>query len=187
MQTQALCHVPTRPLHSGTVALLLTLLTVSVCSCEGTVVIAGAPCDLAHPCPGAFACVEGACIPTGRIACDKGQPCAVGVCDEAAGFCVTCISKEQCPVGVCHPTAHICVGCMEDQDCTGGVCLPQSRTCVGCRTHSDCPTHLCNIPSHVCLGCKGDQQCGSGQCDEASGVCAKFSTDSPEPVQGVDE
>lgn len=162
-------------------------LLLATWSCEGVTEIAGAPCDPQHPCPGAFACVDGACLPTGRLACENDEQCPVGVCDTKAGFCVTCMTKEQCPAGVCHPTAHICVGCMSDSDCTGGVCLPQSRTCVGCRIHSDCPTHLCNVVTHICLGCKGDQQCPNGNCNQKTGVCEDSSTDGAPARQGVVE
>lgn len=136
--------------------LLLALAFTSACVREAP--IEGAACNVEHRCPGGFSCAGGACRkldarPIARCASD--DDCIIGVCLEAAGFCVQC---------------------ERDADCGQAACIAGNYVC-GCRNDDQCNTGRCDVDSGVCVSCFAGEQCRSGRCDVEHGICDKLEKD----------
>lgn len=138
--------------------------TLAVTACAEPAPIAGAACNLEHPCPSGFGCAGGTCH---RL---------------TGGPILRCVDDTQCPLGRCLASAGFCVQCLESTDCVASACLPDLYQC-GCRTDDQCATGRCNAATATCLSCFSGEQCASGDCDLERGVCRRLD-DSPVGTQG---
>ncbi len=131
---------------------LLVLLPLWLAACVREAPIEGAACDPEHLCPGGFSCTAGACrkLAAGPLArCDDDDDCAIGVCLEAAGFCVQCEIDADCGEAACIAGAYVC-GCRQDLHCVTGRCDEASGVCVSCLASEQCPSGICDVTSGVC-------------------------------------
>lgn len=144
---------------STTTVLALLAVALSIGPrCVEEAPIDGASCNPEHPCPDGFACTAGAC---GAL---EGRPPG------------RCHADEDCPIGVCLEAAGFCVQCQDDTDCGQVACIPDQYVC-GCRQDTHCATGRCDEPSGVCVSCYADEQCGSGICDQDNGTCQQLEAD----------
>ena len=146
------------PRHLLIALFACTLLASAVSGCVREAPIEGAACNGEHRCPGGFACAAGACrkLDARPIArCSEDDECMVGVCLEAAGFCVQCERDADCGQAACIAGLYVC----------------------GCRSDDQCDTGRCNSDTGACVSCLAGEQCRSGRCDIEHGVCDTIEKD----------
>jgi hypothetical protein len=143
----------------------------------------GTSCDDALSCTSLDRCVNGRCIGEARDCSDLDSGCAVGLCDEQAGGCVTtprpdgtrcedgtvCTAGDSCLGGTCGSGGDACAACegkAVGTPCDDGDACTDDSICVlrgGAR--------VCEGTPRDCSG-SGDA-CHVGLCDPASGACVK--------------
>ncbi len=121
------------------------------------------PCDDKDPCTLTDKCVGGACVGTGAMGCDDGNPCTTDYCDPMAG-CNHAVSAGGCDDG--NP-------CTFGDVCQAGTCTPgkpvacdDANPCTddSCDAKTGC-THKANSkPCDDLNECTSDDHCAGGQC-----------------------
>ncbi|MFQ5463745.1 MAG: S8 family serine peptidase, partial [Phycisphaerae bacterium] len=137
---------------------------------------------------------NGGCLPGTPPDCAiSGDPCNVGVCNEATDTCATqsaneglpcsdgvfCNGVESCAAGVCRPGTV--VNCDDGVACTVDACNETTNTCDHAASDALCDNGLFCDGVETCsttLGCvAGSPPCGASPCDEAINACVECLND----------
>jgi hypothetical protein len=172
-------------------------------SCVEESKVEGASCEHPNFCVSQAVCNSGACIMVQENSCDDGNPCTMGVCNQAdGGGCIqtpvpdgsSCISDDPCAqtsicsLGVCETLSLI--DCDDGNPCTQDNCDNNSGDCI----HPNATDGLeCAINDNECVlaatcfsgdcaateavVCNDGNSCTVGSCDPTSGTCDHLSLD----------
>ena len=163
----------------------------------------GAFCEHSNFCVTEAVCSSGSCTMVEENSCDDGNPCTVGVCNQAnGGSCIqthipdgsSCVSGDPCAqtsvcsVGVCETLSLI--DCDDGNPCTQDNCDNNTGSCV----HPDATDGIdCAIDDNECVlaatcfsgdcaateavVCNDGNSCTVGSCDPSSGACEHLPLD----------
>lgn len=142
---------------------------------------AGGACDDGLSCTVDDACVDGACVGTGRV-CDDGVACTVDSCSESADGCVADASDCDCTDNASCDNGNPCDGvetCGGDGKCKAGTPITCAASTTACKRNVCVPATgecaLVDDNNAVCDdgdACTDDDLCAGGVCAGTPRACS---------------